>query len=610
MKANLFLVLLAFFFVPTFAQHTSPVYRSNLLRNISLNINKETLGSTLDRISEQGGFHFSYAGDFLQKDSVISLSVQNKTIREVLEQLFQGNVDFKESRNYIILRPASRRFSVVPENIYTRKKLYEIEGYVYDEQSGKTVKDASVYEKKLLRSTLTDKNGYFKLKFKKAEEGIVLTVSKNNFRDTSLQFLSVITVSPPDFKENDSDAGASNQVERSRFGRFLTSSRQRIQSLNIPDFIANSPFQASLLPGISSHGMLSSQIVNKGSLNVWGGYTAGVDGVEIGGIFNVNKKDVRKLQVAGVLNIVGGSVKGVQAGGLANVVLDSVEGVQAAGLANTVKKAISGVQAAGIVNAGLDRMDGVQAAGVANFVRKSVRGTQVAGVANINGGSLSGLQVAGVANLMRESVRGTQVAGVANIHGGSLRGSQIAGVLNYSKMMHGTQIGLINVADSSSGLGIGLLNLVRKGYHKISISSNEVLNSNISIKTGNAKLYTIIIGGMNVSTSEKVYSAGIGWGHDFIFNPRLSLAAEVSTQFLYLGKPVNNHYLYKVQTHLQFMATKGITLFAGPSYSVYYSKAIGIAEDGYKSRIAPKYSRSFSTNARGWIGWNIGLTLM
>ena len=324
--------------------------------------------------------------------------------------------------------------------------------------------------------------------------------------------------------------------------------------------------------------MLSSQIVNKGSLNVWGGYTAGVDGVEIGGIFNVNKKDVKKVQVAGMLNVVGGSVNGVQAGGLTNVVLDSVEGVQAAGLANTVRKTVNGVQVAGIVNAGLDKLDGVQAAGIVNLVAKSVRGTQIAGIANINGGSL--------------------------------KGSQIAGVLNYSKNMHGTQIGLVNVADTSSGVGFGLLNLVRKGYHKVSISTNEVLNTNISIKTGNAKLYTMLIGGMNISSSEKVYSGGIGWGHDFIFNNRLSLAAELSAQFLYLGKPVNNHYLNKAQTHLQFTATKGITLFAGPSYSVYYSKAVGIAEEGYKTHIAPKYSRSFSENAKGWIGWNVGLTLM
>jgi len=578
MKATILFILFAFILAPVFGQHTSPVYRSNLSRNISLNISKQPLRNVLDKISKQGGFNFSYAGALMQKDSIVSLSAQNKTIREVLGQLFQGDVDFKESGNYIILRPASRRFSVVPENIHTRKKLYEIEGYVYDERSGTAVKDASVYEKRLLRSTLTDEKGFFKLKFKKAQEGIILSVSKENFRDTSLQFLSAITVNAQAYLDNDSDEGPSNRVERFGFGRFLTSSRQRIQSLNIPDFIANSPFQASLLPGMSSHGMLSSQIVNKGSLNVWGGYTAGVDGVEIGGIFNVNKKDVKKVQVAGMLNVVGGSVNGVQAGGLANVVLDSVAGVQAAGLANTAGKAVNGVQAAGIVNAGLDRLEGVQVAGIVNFVAKSVRGTQIAGVANVNGGTL--------------------------------KGSQIAGVLNYSKNMHGTQIGLFNVADTSSGVGLGLLNLVRKGYHKVSISTNEVLNTNISIKTGNAKLYTILIGGMNISNSEKVYSVGIGWGHDFIFNDRLSLAAELSTQFLYLGKPISDHYLNKAQTHLQFTAIKGITLFAGPSYSVYNGKATGTAEAGYKRDFAPKYSRPFSENVKGWIGWNIGLTFM
>ena len=573
-------VLLSFIFTfilsQALSQHTSPVFRSNLSRIISVNVSNQKLQHVLDKISTQGNFTFSYSGSILQRDSIVSIAASNKTIRDVLDQLFRGEVDCRESGDYIILRPAFRKFSVVPENIYTRKNIYEIEGHVLDDRTGEKVSDASVYEKKLLRSTLTDDKGYFKLKFKTAQQGVIITVSKENFRDTSIQFLSDITVSARGYSSTDSDAGPSNRVERSAFGRFLTSSRQRIQSLNIPDFIANSPFQASLIPGISSHGMLSSQIVNKGSLNIWGGYTAGVDGIELGGIFNVNKKDVRKLQLAGVLNVVGGSVKGVQAAGLANLVLDSVDGVQAAGLANTVRKSVSGVQVAGLVNAGLDKLDGVQVAGIVNFAMKSVSGTQIAGIANINGGSL--------------------------------KGSQIAGIVNYSRNVQGLQIGLFNVADTSSGWSFGLLNLVRKGYHKVSIYTNEVLHTNIAIKTGNAKLYTILIGGTNVSSSEKLYSAGIGWGHDFIFSNRLSLAAELSTQFLYVGKPVNEHYLNKVQTLLQFRIMKGITAFAGPSYSVYQSKHFGIAEEGYKTVIAPKYSTALSDTAKGWIGWNVGLS--
>ena len=37
---------------------------------------------------------------------------------------------------------------------------------------------------------------------------------------------------------------------------------------------------------------------------MFGGYTAGVNGLEIGGLFNLNKKDVRYVQAAGLFNIV------------------------------------------------------------------------------------------------------------------------------------------------------------------------------------------------------------------------------------------------------------------------------------------------------------------
>jgi hypothetical protein len=37
-------------------------------------------------------------------------------------------------------------------------------------------------------------------------------------------------------------------------------------------------------------------------MNVIGGYTAGVDGLEMGGVFNINQKDVRYFQMAGVFN--------------------------------------------------------------------------------------------------------------------------------------------------------------------------------------------------------------------------------------------------------------------------------------------------------------------
>src|SRR5690606_29938632 len=136
-------------------------------------------------------------------------------------------------------------------------------------------------------------------------------------------------------------------VERTAAGRFFVSSKQKLQSLNLGAFFANTPFQTSITPGLSTHGSLSGQVINNFSINLLGGYTSGVNGVELGGGFNINKRNVDYLQVGGVFNLVGGSVHGVQLAGGSNTVLDSVKGLQMGGLYNSVKGSMQGVQMAG-----------------------------------------------------------------------------------------------------------------------------------------------------------------------------------------------------------------------------------------------------------------------
>jgi hypothetical protein len=566
------------------------VSKNNLNRRITARFHQQPLNQVLEKIGLQGNFYFAYSGNIMQRDSIVSLNLQSTPVRDVLDMLFKGNVEYKESGNYIILRSAIYRFVVETKDIENTKSGFEIAGYVYNQRTGEKIKNASVYERKLLKSTLTDKQGYFKLKFK-GESGVVLTVSKEDYRDTSISYLSAIAISPDGYIDG---SEYSNRVERFRFARFLMSSRQRVQSLNIPSFIANSPFQASVWPGLSSHGILSSQIVNKGSLNIFGGYTAGVDGVEIAGLFNINKKDVKTFQTAGLLNIVGGKVQGFQAAGTFNVVMDSVVGSQVAGVLNITQGQFKGAQTAGVTNITFKNHSGPQIAGVNNFVLGDVKGPQIAGVLNT----------------AWKSVDGTQIAGVANITLKDVNGVQISGVVNFARKMKGTQVGLINVADTSSGYSIGLLNLIRKGYHKISVSNNEILNTNIAVKTGNANFYTSLIAGANFSNTSKAYSVGIGIGHDFIFNPKFSLALELNEQALFLGSRSGISALYKLQPLIQYQFYKGITLFSGPVFSVYDGRGASSAE-GYKSQIAPAYAKKFfNIDVQRWFGYTLGITFM
>lgn len=546
---------------------------------ISMNVRNERVSEVLGKMSKAGGFYFSYSGRLFSQDSILSMNTANQPVRDVLDQLFAGKVDYKEFNEHIILRYAAHHFTIEPENITSAEGLYIISGWVVDTQSGARVRQASVYEKRLLPSTLTDQNGYFTLKFKGDHKEVILTASKDNYRDTSLVFLADIKVKPEGYKDSKETAGNfQNGVETSGFSRFFIGSRQRIQSMNIPDFFANMPYQASLVPGLSSHGLMSSQVVNKFSLNLIGGYTAGVNGVELGGVFNISKGAVKKLQVAGLFNVIGGSVEGIQLAGLVNDVRTDVSGVQAAGLFNSVRKKMGGVQIAGLANLVIDTLGGTQAAGLFNVATQAAAGVQIAGIGNIAAKSFSG--------------------------------TQIAGIFNFARDMHGLQIGLINLSENNDGVSIGLINVVRNGYNKISISSNELINANVAYKMGNAKLYNILFAGKNFSKTERLETVGFGFGHDFIFTKRFSIAGEFSSQYLYLGNWDYANYLNRFQGNLQYQFVKGVTIFGGPVYSVYTSDApVGSSAKGYKQQVYPNKRNDYSDSIKGWFGWNVGITL-
>ena len=578
------------------AQNHAADYRHNLDKLVKLELKAKPISEVLDRLSKTGGFFFSYSGSLFNQDSIVNINAANMPVRDVLDHIFEGKVAYKEMGEHVILRYAAHHLTIEPENISSNEKSYQISGYVMDKTTGLAVKKASVYEKRTLDGDLTDEKGHFKIRIKGNHKIVILTASKDMYRDTSLVFLADIKVKPEGYEDEDAERGSFffNAIEKSGISRFFLSSKQRFQSMNISGFLANSPFQASLVPGLSSHGIMSSQVVNKGSLNLLGGYTAGVDGVEIAGMFNITKGDVYKLQIAGLFNGVGGSVEGLQIAGLLNDVRTGVKGVQVAGLVNHVKSDVQGVQIAGL----------------SNLTYKTFKGTQIAGLTNVSFQETQGTQIAGLANYSGRDIEGGQIAGLANVALKSISGVQIAGLINYAKEMKGIQIGLINISDRNTGYSIGLINYVHRGYHKISISTNETINANVALKTGNANLYNIILAGQNYGDSSKITTAGLGFGHDFIFSNKLSLAAEATSQYLYLGNWDHAHFLSRLQTNLQYQPIKGLTLFGGPVYAAYHTDAPGGSiPKGYKQKIAPQRAHKISSNTKGWLGWNAGITV-
>ena len=532
-------------------------------------------------------------------------------MKEILDAILPVGYEFKESGNYLIIRRAPIRLTLVTNKAVTEDKFYVVSGYVLDDETGYMIPYASIYEKSLLASALTNQQGYFKLKLKSKAKKAALTVSKEFYQDTTVTIESkydqqisvtivpissddrITIVRPEDYfmpdslhvvveKETTTTTYTyvkvdSSTVERTGMGRFLLSTRQRIQTMNLRKFFTERPFQLSLTPGLSTHGTLSSQVISNFSLNVLGGYSGGVNGAELGGLFNIDKKNVQYFQAGGLFNIVGGSMRGVQLGGVNNTVLDSVRGFQVAGVNNHVGGKFSGWQVAGVYNHVAD--------------------------------SVKGFQVAGVGNFAKRKVKGTQIAGVANFANKEIEGVQIAGVINYAKKIKGVQIGLINIADSSDGIAIGLFNFVVNGYHKLSFSTDELINTNAALKTGNKKLYSILQAGLSWGNNDKkIYSFGYGLGSERSIGKTFSINPELTSQYLYLGSWDYSNILNKFRLNLNVKLGKYVSIFGGPVMNVYYSQQT-ITLTGYKSPTPPSgyHVYDFSNRVKGWIGWNAGI---
>lgn len=571
--------------------------QEHLSKQISLSVNRQPIADVLEIISNKGNFYFSYNSNILPKDSLVSLPPGTRSVRNLLELLFPTGFEFRESGQYVIIRRTPLQLSLVIKESATNDNHYWVSGYVRDDQTGELVPDASVYEKDRLVAALTNRQGYFRIKLKTRYPSASLTVSKEFYKDTTVTIRTgfnqevritlapidlqgaAIVVGPAPLPAPDSlymaipqpDSSTllylykrmdSLRVQRTALGKFFLSSKLKMQSINLSRFFTVRPVQVSFTPGLSSNGRMNAQVVNNFSFNVLGGYSGGVNGAELGGIFNLNKKDVQYAQVAGVVNIVGGNMKGVQVAGVHNMVLDSVTGVQVGGVVNFVK------------------------------------------------GSFTGGQIGGVINYTNHAVTGLQVAGVGNVSGREMNGVQIGGVFNYAKKLNGVQIGLINISDSSDGYSIGLINVVLKGYHKLAFYSTEVIPFNAAFKTGNHKLYSILLGGAHPDTGRRVISFGYGIGTERRMGKHFSLNLEASTQYVFLGSWEYTNLLTRATVNLHWKISKHFSLFAGPAFSVYESDQ-DVKFHGYAYPIPEAAYKTISLggNRTGWLGWTGGIHL-
>lgn len=415
---------------------------------------------------------------------------------------------------------------------------------------------------------------------------------------------------------------------------------QYVRAENI-DVIERRAAQISLIPKIGTNTKMSGSIENSFSLNVLVGYSAGVRVMEIGGLMNINKRHVSGFQVAGLSNIVGGRTRGVQlaglsnnnrgslhglqAAGISNMVADTIHGVQLAGISNILQGGMKGWQIGGISNVTTKNVDGVQLAGISNFAKgdvlvmqaagiinmgKNVNGVQLAGIVNVSSGKVGGAQLSGIGNFAQE-VNAGQLSGIINIATKKVRGVQISGIINYGKEIKGSQFALFNVSDTVTGLPIGFISFVRRGYRRIELSANEILYTNLTLKTGVHKLYNIFTAGLIPNDTITTWGFGYGFGFEKSNGKRFLHSYDFLANWISeKDKPFGTlNLLNQIRINFAYRFGRRSSVFLGPSINFHLSEWIDSDTGEFLTNIAP-YTIGTTvfgdTQMQVWVGGQFG----
>lgn len=609
---------------------------------VSVRMDQTPVEEALGQIGRLGGFSFSYDASLIADSKRISCQVSRTKISDVLKLVLGDRIIPRQVGNHVILMnaPVGR--------VKKLKSGYTIQGRVTDALSGRPLHHATVYTVQNDIAVSSDTSGAFTLKLNTGgTKGI--SCSSMGYRDTVLFIDPVqestiqiaLEKSVPEVQTLESrkavlgtrspDTLSAGRpviagVEEIALVKLLVPRKSVRTAQNVQIYRKGSA-QISLVLGVGTHGLACGSYSNGISFNVLAGYSRELNGVEVGGLVNIERMEVRGFQLGGLVNLAGGQTTGFQIGGLCNVNLGPVKGFQVAGVANWLSDTLKGFRLAGLGNITLGRMRGMDMAGLVNLAFHHVNGWQVAGFLNagmyeVNQAQISGLvnygrenwgfQMAGLLNLTIKENRGVQIAGLVNVAPQASRGVQIGGLLNYSRILNGFQLALFNIVGQvESGVPVGFLTVIRHGgYYRMEVSVDEVFYINAAFRAGTRHFYNIFKTGIGEGGMVNfTYGFGtlIGLGKTVGMGIDLTCGVVMST-----GTGLRYHGMQgRLAPTVDITLTRKWTLFAGPALNLYwFNTGNTIMTDG----IAPYtfYDHTFTTGPHRiqlWVGGIIGVKI-
>lgn len=579
-------------------------------QEVSLQYNNTAAKIIFQDIHNQTGMVFSYSE--FQDNQQISIQVIKKPLKDVLPILESTlNIHITIKEKYIIVKP----------NKDGLNKELSINGTVTDPNSNEPLSDASIYVKKHKILVNSDKKGRFVFNVPSSTNQIKINIAKENYLDTSVvivasrsQTLHIKMRSFPRKRISEFDSLTKKELQIGSLNndRIPTSPEivkasynenfwnkmklKNVNLININDTIFNS-FSVSLLPPISTNKLLSFHTRNTISLNIIGGNSKGLNGVEIGGVYNYDDGDVYGVQVAGVVNAVS----------------EDVVGTQISGVMNAVKGNVKGVQIAGVINNNDSITDGIQISGVYQKTH-ILRGLQIGGLYN-HAVKATGGQISGLLNTVDSATTFLQIAGLYN-HAANIKGIQISGLVNTCDTLEGLQIGIFNRANYvKKGLSIGLINYVKNGYHKLEISHNDLGTTSIGYRSGWAPLHMHYFGGVNlVNKDQRFFQPGMGIASSLPLSKTINFEADANIRNTHR---VDDFSSWDFNMHNQLMLGlswqpfKKIGIRTGITLNhFWYNNRVDINNHVASLIDNPVYEKDGpDRNHKMWIGWHVGLLL-
>lgn len=244
---------------------------------------------------------------------------------------------------------------------------------------------------------------------------------------------------------------------------------------------------------------------------------------------------------------------------------------------------------------------GLMVGGVANAAH-ALRGVQVAGFSNIVFTPMRGMQLSAFTNIAMGIKRGMQLSAATNVSAGCMHGLQMA-AYNYADTLNGSQIGIINVAQSHpKGVQVGIINYTRDTIaHKIGLvninpktridlllSLGTTSKFNTALRFRNRSTYNIIGIGTHYMGFDEDFSGALFYriGQYFTLSPHWSISGDVG---LYHIETFKKHSDRAPERMYSLQARANIDYRPGPAVGLFLSAGYGTtrlygSHHNYKSR--------------------------